>query len=284
MPKKITAVLTIILCSIFTPPPVFCNPPEKIISLAPSLTETVYLLGAADQLIGYTTYCRKPDGIPAKEIVASAVEVNVEKVVSLNPDIILATSLTNAKAITKLQQLGLQVKILPAPQNFAEICRQFQEISKILNKSVNAEEILNKVYDKVSRLKNETKTRPKQKVFFQIGARPLFTVTKNSFINDFIEFAGGENIAKDIAGNGLFSREQVLASNPDCIIIAEMGIAGTEEKKTWQKFTNLNAVKNNRIHIIASEKICSPTPRMFADTLEEIRDLIHPELKNTKSP
>lgn len=194
----------------------------------------------------------------------------------------MASPLTNAKAIEKLRQLGMTVKIFPSPRNFTEICGQFLEISKLLNKSALAETIIENTRKKVTFLKNKVKNMPKPKVFFQIGAKPLFTVTQNSFINDFIEFAGGINIAKNLKGNGRFSREKVLEANPDCIIIADMGIIGKEEKKAWQNFKNLNAAENKRIYILAAEKICSPTPQVFADTLEEITNIIHPELKNVK--
>ena len=108
----------------------------------------------------------------------------------------------------------------------------------------------------------------------QIGAKPLWVATKDSFINDFIKLAGGINIGPS-GESGLYSREKVLEQNPDVIIVVTMGIVGEEEKKIWQKYKTLNAAKNNRIHIVDSYKVCSPTPVSFVEVLEEIVGLIH---------
>ena len=103
----------------------------------------------------------------------------------------------------------------------------------------------------------------------------MFAATGRYFINDYIEFAGGINIAKD-AKEGIYSREQVLKANPDVIIITTMGIAGEEEKELWQKYKVLNAVKNGQIYIIDTDKITSPTPMTFVKTLEEFVHILHP--------
>jgi iron complex transport system substrate-binding protein len=116
----------------------------------------------------------------------------------------------------------------------------------------------------------------KVKVFVQVGVKPLFSVNKDSFINDLIERAGGINIAK-FTEKGFFSCEEVLRQNPDVILITAMGLDDKAEKQSWLKYKNLNAVKNNRIFIIDSYKLCSPTPLKFVDVLDEIAVILHPE-------
>ncbi|MCK5558407.1 MAG: ABC transporter substrate-binding protein, partial [Candidatus Hydrogenedentes bacterium] len=116
------------------------------------------------------------------------------------------------------------------------------------------------------------------KVFIQLGTKPLFTANKESFLNDYVKLAGGTNIAED-AKTGLYSREKVIRKNPDYIIITSMGLAGEDEKKVWGKFKALRAAKNNEIHIIDSRELCSPTPPSFADSLEDIAKILHPENK-----
>jgi len=118
----------------------------------------------------------------------------------------------------------------------------------------------------------------KPKVFVQVGAKPLFTITGESFVNDFIRFAGGINIAQN-QSSGFYSREEVLKQDPDVIIIVTMGIAGEEEKEVWQRYTTLKATQNNRIHIVDSHKVCSPTPVSFVETLMEMVSILHPEKK-----
>lgn len=254
------------------------NYPQRIISLGPSITEELYLLGLADKIVGVTTYCQRPPQAQQKEKISTAIEVNLEKVIMLKPDLVLATSLTDPKAVEKLKGLGIRVVSFSSPKNFTEICKQFLELGRIVGKEEKAEKIVSIAKNKVDSVKRKVKDSGKPEVFIQIGAKPLFTVTEDSFVNDFIEFAGGINIAKN-AKTGLYSREGVLRKNPNVIIIVTMGVTGEEEKRIWQKFKTLNAVKNNRIYIIDSNKICSPTPLTFVETLEEIAELLHPHLE-----
>ena len=257
------------------------NFPQRIISLGPSITEQIYLLGVEDKLIGCTIYCKTPLEAEKKEKIGTVVEVNLEKIVSLNPDLVLATSLTNFKVIEKLKNLGIKVIIFSSAKNFSEICAQFLELGKIIGKEETAEKIIYTVEDKVNTIKKIVEDLPKTKIFVQVGAKPLFTVNEDSFINDFIEFAGGINIAKD-AKTGLYSREEVLRKNPGVIIIVTMGIVGENERKVWQKFKMLDAAKNSKIYIIDSYKICSPTPLTFVEALEEITNILHPQLGGGK--
>jgi len=251
------------------------NSPQRIISLAPSLTDELYLLGVEDKISGVTTYCLRPASAQKKEKVGTVTDVNIEKIVSLKPDLVLTTSLTNPKAIERLKNLGIKTVNFPQAENFTQLCAQFLELGKLLGREREAEEITKKAKEKVDVIKEGARKLSKPKVFIQIGVRPLFTATNRSFLNDFIEFAGGINIASR-AKAGLYSYEKVLQSNPDIIVIAAMGITG-EEKKVWEKYKSLNAVKNKRIYIIDSDKFCSPTPISFTEALEEIVGILHPE-------
>ncbi|MCL5420986.1 MAG: ABC transporter substrate-binding protein, partial [Nitrospirae bacterium] len=116
----------------------------------------------------------------------------------------------------------------------------------------------------------------KPKVFLQVGAMPLFTATRNSFLNDFIEFAGGTNIAGG-AKSGFYSREEVVNENPDIIFIVAMGMVIENEEQTWRRFPTINAVKHNRIFSADPYKVCSPTPETFVEVLEHIAAAVHPE-------
>ncbi len=255
--------------------------PNRIISLGPTLTEQLYLLDAGDKIIGNTIYCKIPPDAKNKEKVGTIIEQDLEKILTLKPDLVIASSLTNPKTIKKLNNLGIKVVQFRYAKNFNEICQQFLELGKIVGKKKGAEKIIEEVRGKVELIKKKTITRNSvkagQKVFVQIGAKPLFTATKDSFINDFIEFAGGINIAN--TKTGLYSREAVVSQNPDVIIITTMGIVGDNEKKIWKKYKTINAVKNNRIYIVDSYKLCSPTPISFAETLNEIVEILYPKNK-----
>jgi len=252
--------------------------PQRIISLGPAITEELYILGAEDRLIGCTVYCQRPPEAKNKEKVGTAIEVNLEKIVSLRPDLVLATSLTDPDAKEKLKNLGIKTVTFPAAKDFNEICGQFQELGRIVGREKQAAEVAALARKRVDSLGKRIKGLKRPKVFIQVGAKPLVTATGDSFINDSIELAGGINIAKE-AGTGLYSREEVVRRNPDVMIIVTMGIAGKEEKEAWAKYKTLNAVKNGRIYVIDSYRLCSPTPVSFAETLEEIARILHPQLQ-----
>jgi len=248
--------------------------PQRIISLGPYITEALYLLGVQDKLIGCTVYCKRPPDAEKKEKVGTVIQINIEKILTLKPDLVIATALTQKKDIEKLKKLGIKVIRFSSPKNFFEICSQFLELGRIVGRYDIAEKIVQEAEDRVGQIKSKTENLPKVKIFIEIGTNPLFTINNDSFVNDFIEFAGGINIAKD-AKTGIYSREAVLKENPDVIIIATMGIVADKEKQIWEKYKTLKAVKNNRIYIFDAYKLCSPTPISFAETLEELVNILH---------
>ena len=247
--------------------------PKRIISLGPSLTEEMYLLGEEDKLVGCTAYCLPKT---SKERVATIIDVNLEKAVSLKPDLVLATALTNAKDIERLRSFGIVVEVFGQPRDFDELCSQFLKLADLLGKRSLADELVEEAKLKAEKIEAKIASLDKFKVFVQVGVKPLFSVNKDSFINDLIERAGGINIAK-LTEKGFFSREEVLKQNPDTIIITAMGLDERIEKEIWLKYKDLNAVKKNRIFVLDSYKLCSPTPLKFVDALEEVVGILHPE-------
>ena len=248
------------------------QPAKRIISLAPSLTKNIYYLEAQNQLIGCTSYCTEALA-DHKEIIASAIKVNIEKTASLLPDLVITTTITSPETIETLQKLGIKVESFPTPENFNEICEQFMRLGQLTGHEKKADEIVNASKKRLDELKNQITIKNCPSIFFQIGADPLFTVLPKTFMNDYIIYAGGENIANDLK-HGTMTRESVLVKNPDYIFIVTMGITGNEEKKIWQKFSDLKAIKNEHLFIVDAEKACSPTPITFVETFETILNLM----------
>lgn len=233
----------------------------------------LYLLNAQNELVGCTSYCEEAKK-DLKSIVASAVEVNVEKVFMLKPDLVMATSLTKQSAIEALRKLGIRVSTFPMPKSFDGICNQLVEIGKLTGKLSLAQNIVTKQKERLAGLQQTVPKGKQPKVFMEIGAKPLFAAIPNSFMNDYIIYTGGENIASDLT-NGTIARESVLMKNPDVIIIVTMGIVGVDEKKTWSNYPTLQAAKNRKIFVIDSYKSCSPTPVAFVDIVEELMAMIY---------
>ena len=271
--KTVKVIIPILLAVGYIVPSTY---PKRIISLGPTITEEIYLLGVGDRLLADTIYCRKPPEAQKKIKIGTVREVNLEKVVSLKPDLVLTTSLTDPKTKEKLNNLKIRVVDFPTAKSFDDLCKQFLELGEIIGEKKKAEKAIAAAKQKVDFIKKKVDNFQKPRVFVQVGARPLFTVTKDSFVNDFIKLAGGINIASD-AKNGIFSREEVVRRNPDVIIIATMGIIGEDEKKVWQRYKTINAARNNRIYIVNSEELCSPTPINFPETLKEMVKILYPE-------
>ncbi|MEW6102559.1 MAG: ABC transporter substrate-binding protein [bacterium] len=263
---KNIVIALVFLCSL-----VFCqNYPQRIISLGPYLTEEIYLLKADDNLIACTTYCKAKN----KERIGSVMGVDIEKIVALKPDLVLATPLTKKDSLEKLKSLGINVVLLPYPKNFSSLCEQFMELGRLLGKERKAKAIIERSKKKINAIKERTKNFPKPSVIVQVGANPLWVAGYNTMINDFIEFAGGVNIGPKESAP--YSKEEVIKNNPDVIIIMEMGIIGENEKKNWERIRVINAGKNKRIYIMDAYELGSPTPSSFAKTLKKIAKILHP--------
>lgn len=245
---------------------------QRIVSLTPSLTMNLYYLESQDRLVGCTSYCEiaKPDNKP---VVASAVKANIEKVISLKPDLVLVSSITSNETIDMLRKFDIRVEVFHTPKSFHEICTQFLRLGNLIGKSTLANEIINTTEDKVYQLQNKCSWADPPKIFIQIGAKPLFAAIRDTFMDDYIQFVNGNNIASDLT-IGTITRESVIARNPDIILIVTMGILGDEEKENWNSISSISATRTGQIYIIDSNLACTPTPISFVKTLETIIALI----------
>nr|WP_304511462.1 helical backbone metal receptor [Desulfobacula sp.] len=262
------------------PPRATAISPQKVISLSPIITETIYLLNAQDLLIANTSYCNSPEEAQFKEKIGSVIQMNVEKIISLHPDLVIASPLSREKQIQILQNQKIKVTKIQNPQTFPQMCEITMTIGKALGQTDMAKKIIEAAVREVEAIKMKTAGLPKKKVFIQIGMKPLHSANKDTFINEYIKYGGGINIAEN-EKSGIYSREKVLKENPDVILIATMGTdkkAGEIEKQRWMKFTSLNATIKNQIYVLDPELILSPTPVTFVKGLKQILSLIHPNI------
>lgn len=238
---------------------------QRIVSLTPSLTLSLRYLGEEANMVGCTSYCETTRSVP---VVATAIKVNIEKVISVKPDLVITTSLTPLESVSAMKKMGLRVEVFPMPHSYKEICEQFLKLGKLLGKEAIAKKIVNDSRNKVQRL-TANKMNAGKKVFIQIGANPIFAVIPNTFMHDYIQFSGATTITTGMT-SGSITREAVLKRNPDVIFIVTMGILADEEKKLWENFPQLSATRAKKIFIIDSKIACTPTPVTFAQTLEII--------------
>ncbi len=270
MKKTYSLLIILIVCQLISS----AQEVKRIVSLVPWVTKSIYLMGEQEKLVGCTSYCpvEASDNIP---VVASAMSINIEKTLTLRPDVVVASSLIKPESIDNLKKLGLKVAYLPYPQSFEEICSYFIQIGELIGKPEKAREIVSQQRARLTELIARVPAGKNPKEFIQIGAKPLFCAVPNTFMEDFIRFSGGKNIAADLKMGGV-TREFVLKQNPDVIFIVTMGIVAEEEKDTWLSYSALSATKNKKIFILDADKTCSPTPVLFLDALEEMIKLMYP--------
>jgi iron complex transport system substrate-binding protein len=273
MMNRFFRLLSIALLTISQAYSVSGQTPARIVSLAPSLTKNIYFLEQQHKLVGCTSYCDTAvaDG---KEVVASAVKVNIEKVVSLKPDLVITTTMTNPETLDMLRKFNIRVETFPTAKSFDEICTQTIRLGQIIGAENNANKLISQCKSKIAALIGTKAKEKSQKIFIQIGAKPLFTVIPNTFMNDYILLSGCVNVVTNTK-TGTISREAVIASNPDVIFIVTMGIVGNEEKGVWESYSTLSASKNKKIFIIDSNDACTPTPVTFVRTLEKVINLTY---------
>lgn len=245
----------------------------RIVSLAPSITKQLKILGMDKKIIGHTSYC-PAENLTNSETVGTATEVNVEKVATLKPSVVFCSSLTRKRTFETMQKLDIDVKYLPVPRSYEDIEQQFMKLAKAVHKKQKAKQILERERRKLDSLQNRIPKGPKPKVFIEIGANPLFAATSESFMHDYIRFANGKNIAAGL-GTGTISRESVIVRDPDVIILVTMGKVGKEEKEVWRNYSNLSAVKKNQIFMIDPDKASLPTPVDFTEVLGRIIELMY---------
>ncbi len=250
--------------------------PARIISLSPAITESLYLLGLKESIAGVTTYCDRPADARSKPVVGTVIEPDLEKIVTLRPDLVLAMGLTNQKAIAKMRSLGLKVLTYEIPRTFSGVCTVFLEIGKATGTGDKARRIVSKAQAEVEAIRKSTRNLKKPRVMIELGLKPFFVATADFFVNDYLEFSGAQNIFRD-APSGSVGREEAIMRNPDVILIVTMELSGENEVKAWKRYRSVNAVKGGRIFVIDSDDVCSPTPEGFVRSLRHIVTLLHPD-------
>ena len=257
----------------------FPFPPKRIVSLAPNITEILFSLGLDEEIVGVSIHCNFPEKAKSKVRVGSYISLDFEKVTSLKPDLIIATGVGNTRdMVDRLGELGFQTYVI-YPKNFDDILKSIAHIGQVVNREKEARMIIEGMRKRSQRVIELTKGLPRPKVFIQIGDAPVVTVGKGSFADDLIRLAGGENIAKkEKEVYPRFGMEEILKRSPEVIVISSMNPKGDYQKilQEWTRWKTIPAVKNGRIHLIDSDLLDRPSPRII-DGLEELARVLHPE-------
>lgn len=250
--------------------------PQRIVSLAPSVTESLYALGVEDKLVGVTSYCDYPAAAADKTRVGTLINPNLEKILSLAPDLVLTVkNVTRPHVIDKLRRLGVEVVVLPECRCFSDILVSFRQLSARVGREDAAEEIIRQAGQAIAAGAGERSVYP-MRVFCQMNTNPLVTVGGNTFVNDIIDVCGGTNIFAGVdADYPRLNCEEVLLKNPQVILLVTMGDVDAGQRRFWQKFKEIDAVKNNRIYVVDANLLCRPTLRGFLEGVETVRNILN---------
>ena len=254
--------------------------PRRVVSLAPNITEIVYALGQAHRLVGATTYSDYPAAADKLPKVGSYVHLDLERIISLAPDLCLAIKDGNPIAsVSRLESLGVPVYAVD-PRDLESVMDSMSRIGGLLQAQERAEALVRVMRRRLQVVESlVAKTNHRPGLFFQIGVSPIVSVGTNTFIHELIVRAGARNLSAGNISYPRFSKEQVLGMSPDIIIVTSMARAAVTEKlkQDWYQWTDLPAVKNERIYFKDSNLFDRPSPRLV-DALEILVRLIHPEM------
>jgi iron complex transport system substrate-binding protein len=251
--------------------------PQRIVSLAPSVTETVFALGFGDRLVGVTTYCDYPAEAKKLPKIGGFMSPSLEVIVAKRPDLVIGVnSATHPVTVREMERLGLKIALISLA-NVSDILSSIKNIARLLGNSDAGEQLVRKINRQVDEVKKRVAAAPRRPTLLAVGLRPLVAVGGKNFIDELITLAGGENIAGSATQPWLnLPDEYVVAKAPQVIIEAGMGSERSESTQHWADLKSIPAVKERRVYAYPSDKILRPGPRI-GEGLEEIARLVHPE-------
>lgn len=289
MRKRPVLFLFILTAAFFVAPASgFSKTYQRIISLAPAVTEILFKIGAGDQIVGVTTYCIYPEEAKTKPKVGGFTEQSIEAIVAQKPDLVVLTPNRGTKfTYEKLNQIGIESLVLPL-ERLDDIVRSFQTVGE---KTGHVSEALNarrQLVEAIEKVRAHSAGRPKRKVAFVTWRSPLMVPGRDTFENDVIELAGGENIANDSSLNyPKLGIESFLARDPDLIVEASNfadAVPFEAQKETvrqfWRQYPDLRAVKTGQIYVLKGDPYSVPGPRT-AQFLEVMDAILNPQPEPT---
>jgi len=242
--------------------------PTRIVSTAPSNTEILFALGLEKKLIGVTNWCNYPQLAQKIEKIGDLNPLNVEKILALRPELILANKLNDQAGVNRLRELGIPICVFD-PQSFTEIIESIKIIGKINNQENTAKRLITRLQTTLIQTKQQGELikKIKLKVYLQLDGTSAWTAGPGSFLDEAITLTGGNNLAHDLGKPwGEMNLETVLARNPD-VIITSVEPAKIYNDPAWIKVA---AIQKHQVFQIDMDTYYRPGPRL----IEVLPDLV----------
>jgi iron complex transport system substrate-binding protein len=263
----------------------FAKAPRRVLSLAPSLTEMLFAIGLDEQIVGVTNFCNYPPAAAGKPKVGYT-QPNLESLLALSPDMVAAPGeLLRADVLAKLEALKVPTFIFEA-KSLEHVLAHIHTLGRIFERSSAADALTHHMRERIADVSRRVQTVERKRVLYVLSSHPLITVGPNSYIHQMIELAGGINVAAGTSGAyPRLSMETVLEQDPEILVFP---VGSTEsvpehEQQTWKRWTGLSAVQRHRLHVVSSDALNRPGPRVV-DGLEQLAQVIHPEVFSSDHP
>ena len=253
--------------------------PQRIVSLAPNLTETVFALDLGARLFGDTDFCDYPAEARMRTRVGGPIDPDLEQIVSLHPDVVLATrSLNRAVTVEALDRLGIPVYTTD-PRTVQDVAASVRRLGEVLGAKSRGEALAAQMEQRLAELARRLKGRPLRRVFFVVWLDPIISTGPNTFIADALRHAGAESVVNVSQDWPQINLEEVLRQNPDYLVFAgthpddpQATIQSLRKRPGW---SSLDAVRLGHFAVV-SDALARPAPRML-DAIEDLARQLHPE-------
>lgn len=249
---------------------------DRVVSLAPNLTEIVFAVGAGNRLVGRTSYCDFPPEAKAIAEVGDTLHPSLERIIALKPQVVLVSTASQLEVFT--QQLNGQniAVFVTDPHDLKGVFRSIEQIGEIVGEKDKANQLVQKLLERTHAVEQAVSGKPPIKVFYQVSGEPLYTAGHDSFITDLMRRAGAASVTADVPGAWpKYSNESALAARPEAIILPTGGSMGAANSNVAEALRQSPAVLNGRVYKINDDHLTRPGPRLV-DGLEEMARALHP--------
>lgn len=251
--------------------------PQRIVSLAPSVTESLFALGFGNRIVGVTTYCDYPAEAQKLPKIGGFINPSLEVIAAQRPDLVIGVNDSNHPVKAReMERLGLKV-VLVSVNSVDDILNSIKSIAYMIGSPETGDKLVAKIRQQFDGVQKRVAPAPRRRTLLAVGLRPLVAVGGRNFLNELITLAGGENISGNAAQPWLnLPDEYVVAKAPQVIIEAGMGSDRGRVARNWSDLKSIPAVQEHRVYVYPSDKILRPGPRI-GEGLEEVARLVHPE-------
>jgi iron complex transport system substrate-binding protein len=249
------------------------------VSLTPTITETLFALGAGEQVVGVTRFCNHPPEARTRPTVGGLIDIDVEAVLVLRPDLVIAEP--QQAVVGKLRQLGVTVLTVET-QAVSQLLESFRIIGRRVGHGTEAETLVRRIRQRTAEVAKAVAERPRPRVLLVVGRNPLVAAGRGTFLDELITAAGGTNIVGDSERPyPTVSLEKVLLAQPEVIVECSGSMVGedmtAEARRAWARWPSLSAVSSGRVYVSHSDAMLRPGPRVVA-ALDELVRYLHPEI------